>query len=177
MLEKSKQEKLTLNKSEMNDSVAGLNPASPAQELKNPPPMVPLHWLTPEQAEALGYEKAYNIKRAISRIDNNQPFIEFAISNITTVRPELRNIVSIKLLGPILRLRIALFAIILTALSPLPLLASTLCFLIESSYLALTIGTTIRYKFARKWLVITSKINVSLAIIVINLIGMYLAIN
>ena len=139
--------------------------------------MVPLDWLTPEQAKILGYEKAYNVKRAIFRIENNQPLIEFVIANITLMKPELKNITPIKLLGPILRLRIVLFAIVLTSMSHLPLLASTTCILIELGYLILTLYCTLRYKFARKWLIITSKINAGLAITIINGIGIYLAIS
>ena len=36
------------NRSTIDDSVAGLNPATPLKELKIQPHMVPLHWLTPK---------------------------------------------------------------------------------------------------------------------------------
>ena len=105
-LEKIKEKNLSFSKKQKDKKV-----------VENLPLMIPLFWLSDKQAKKLGYTKEYNYSRAIHTIDNNKPFIDFAISNISSNFPNLQNKLSIKLLGPFLRLRIALFAILLTSLN------------------------------------------------------------
>ena len=95
---------------------------------------MPLDWISESQATSLGYKKEYNFKRAMQKIEQNQPFVDFAVANITQVKPELRNTVLLRIIGPILRLRIALLGLILTSLNQLPLLAALICLFIEFSF-------------------------------------------
>ena len=139
--------------------------------------MIPLEWLQPSTALSLGYEKHYNFKRAIIHIENNKPFIDFATANITSLKPEFRNLTSLKLLGPILRLRIALIGIILTALSHIPILAASLCLAIELFYFTLISVSILRYKYFQNWVVTVSRVNVNISLISMNVIGLYLAVD
>ena len=138
--------------------------------------MIPLDWVSLEHAQLFKYTRKQNNKRMNYLIDNNQPYIQFATGNISSFKPEFNNIISIKLLGPVLRLRIALIGIILTCLNQQPILAALLMLGIELSYFSLIGLTILKYKYYKNWIVTVSRVNVNLVLITMNIISLYLSI-
>ena len=140
------------------------------------PTMIPKSWFTPEEAKTLGYSEGINYENAISKIEWNQPFIAFSISNVKKTKYDFQNFLSIRLDAPFMRLRMILYNVILASCSTIPVLAASLCFFVEFSYFIFVIYTVCRYWYQKNWLVILSRINVSISIVLINLIACYVAL-
>ena len=113
---------------------------------------------------------------AISKIEWNQPFISFSLSNISKKMPEYQNLLNIRLEGPIFRLRIAMFNIILVGLCHSPIMASISSLVIEFLYMLYVVIVACRYFYMQSKLILISRINMSLSIIFITALALYLSI-
>ena len=140
----------------------------------NYPTMIPKMWLTEEEAAALGYSPEINYDNAISKIEWNQPLIAFSISNVKKDKYDYHNILSIRLDGPLMRIRMIYYNLVLASCSTFPLLTSLVCLFTEIAYLTFVLVTVCKYRYQKNWFVILSRVNVSLAIVVINLLATYI---
>ena len=138
--------------------------------------MIPKSWFSPEDAKILGYTEGINYENAISKIEWNQPFIAFSISNVKKSKYDFQNFLSIRLDAPFMRLRIIMYNVILASCPTIPVLAASLCLFVEFFYFIFVIFTVCRYWYQKNWLIVLSRINVSIAIVLINLIAVYIAL-
>ena len=134
--------------------------------------MVPLTWLSPEEAEYLGYKKSINHQNAIDRIRFNEPLINFTISNTRKDRPAYFNSLMIRIENPVLRLRICLYNVLLVCLSHMPIFVALIVSVSELSFIGYIFYTVCKYKYLENWFSIASRINVSFAILAINFIAL-----
>ena len=138
--------------------------------------MIPRGWIDCEEAKQLGYKPEINYKVAIKNIDFEQPFISFALSNINKDKLEYLNIISIRLDGPMFRLRLALFKLILVGLCQNPVMGALLSLSIELAYFFFLMAVISRYFYVQSWWIIVSRINISVSIIFITSLALYLSI-
>ena len=89
---------------------------SNSEIVKDLPKMIPLSWLSPEEAQILGYKKSINHQNAIDRIRFSEPLISFTIANTRKDNPEYLQCTSIRMENPLLRLRIVIYNILIVSL-------------------------------------------------------------
>ena len=150
--------------------------AMDSYKFDNYPTMIPKMWLTDKEASTLGYSPEINYDNAISKIEWNQPLIAFSISNVKKDKYDYHNILSIRLDGPLMRIRMIYYNLVLASCSTFPLFTSGVCLLTEVSYIIFVLVTVCRYRHQKNWFVILSRVNVSLAIVVINLTATYIGL-
>ena len=140
--------------------------------IKDMPIMVPLAWLSPQEAQSMGYKKSINHENAIDRIRFNEPLIDFTISNTRKDRPAYLNSLVIRIENPLLRLRICVYNVLLVSLSHMPIFVAMIVSLSELSFIIYIFYTVCRYRYLNNWFSIASRINVSFAIITLNFIAL-----
>ena len=97
---------------------------------------------------------------------------QFSTSNIGY--SSLENNLVLRLEGFLLRVRIVVYTILIVTLTAFPLLCSLAIFFLETSYVLVYIFYSIKYKYAKNWLLLASKINVGLTVIAVSGIAIYL---
>ena len=68
------------------------------------------------------------------------------------------------------------YNLVLASCSTFPLFASFICLSTEIGYLTFVLTTVCRYRYQKNWFVILSRVNVSLAIMTINLVATYIGL-
>ena len=146
-----------------------------ATSFKNLPYCIPGPWVTEEEALKLGYKKKPNFKKTYAFIDTNESMFNFSTSNIGF--SNLQNYLGLRLEGFLLRIRYAVYTILITCLTSFPLACSLSIFLIELLHILLYIYYVARYRYAKNWFLFVSKANVSVAILTITSIGILLSVS
>ena len=135
--------------------------------------MIPLHWLTPQEAKILGYKKQINQAICIQRIRMNEPLIEFTLSTISNSNSANRNNTLLRLESPLLRIRIAFYSLLLVSCSESPFLVSFICLISEFVFMLYVLITACKYRHLSSCMSIWSRINISLALMALNFIALY----
>ena len=138
--------------------------------------MIPYTWIKMQEAEVIGYVQEINFEHAISKIEWNQPYIAFSISNVKKSKYDFQNYLTIRLDGPLVRLKLVLYNVILVSCSTIPILAAILILSAEFLNLIFVVFAIIYYRYHKNWLLIISRVNVSIGIIFINLTAFYLSL-
>ena len=138
--------------------------------------MVPLHWLSEEQAEYLGYQKVPNHDLNYRKIYWNQELISFSLANISKKQNLVKNVVAVRLESSFLRMRLAIFKIFLVAFSSFPTMAAISCMCTELGYLAYVIAIALKYRYFKTIVIAISRINISITIVVLTSIASYLSL-
>ena len=138
------------------------------------PYSIPESWLSKTEAEILDYTLDPKVKRTLSYIDTNESMFNFSTSNIRY--SSLQNLLGLRLEGFLLRLRFVVYTVLIVALTAFPLACLLTIFLLEFSHLIMTCYYTLRYKYAKNWFLLASKINVGIAVMVITSLGAYIVI-
>ena len=99
----------------------------------------------------------------------------FSTSNIGF--NSLQNLLGLRLEGFLLRIRYAVYTILITCLTSFPLACCLSILLLELAHILLYIYYVARYRYAKNWFLFVSKGNVSIALLTISSIGIYLNIS
>ena len=99
----------------------------------------------------------------------------FSTSNIGYTY--LSNIWGLRLEGFILRVRIVVYTTLIVSLTAFPLLCSLLIFGLESTHISLYLYYAFKYRYAKNWLLIISKVNVGISILTITLVAIFLSLS
>ena len=171
----------TFNPRSNEDSIfQGIKPAnrtiSTIESPKDLPTMVPVAWLSHEEATSMGYQKSINHQNAIDRIRFNEPLIGFTISNTRKDRPSYLNSLEIRIENPLLRLRIFFYNILLISLTHMPVFLSSIIIVCELIFVIYIAYTVCKYRYLENWFFIGSRINVSLAFIGIAFIALIIGL-
>ena len=97
---------------------------------------------------------------------------KFSISNIGY--EQLQNILGLRMEGFLLRLRYVVYAILIVSLTSFPLACLFSIMGIELAHIAMTCYYALKYRYAKNWFLIVSKVNVGIAIVLITSMGMYI---
>ena len=97
--------------------------------------------------------------------------VAFSASNIGY--NDYSNLLGPRIEGLVLRVRLVVYQIILVSLNQFPILAAILIIIIELTHMIVYCYYSIRYRYARDWLLLISKINIGLSINIICLIAIY----
>ena len=138
--------------------------------------MVPLHWLSKEQAEYLGYQKVPNYDLNYRKIFWNQEIVSFSLANISKNQNLVKNVVAVRLESSLLRIRLTFFKILLVAFSSFPIVAAISCMLMELCYLVYVVIIAIKYRYLKTIIIAISRVNVSLTILILTSIATYLSL-
>ena len=154
-----------------------INPSLALMNLREKlPARVPRTWFTNREAEIIKYEKKENNvqKFEAKKIGVNQAMVAFSKHNIKQIKNEL--LIGLRLEGFLLRFRYIVYQIIIVALNQSPLPAAFLILVFELLHLVAYAYYPMRYKYAKNWLLIVSKFNIGLSIVLICCIAIYITL-
>ena len=144
---------------------------------ENLPRMLPLNFLSEKEAKLLKYKISYHPYLAHRRLLSNKPILLFATSTIQEQKIDtFSNTLSILLEGPIFRIHLSIFSLLLVSMSHLSTPVSLLCLTYELGFLIYFLYPIVRYSYHKSWLLIASKINMSLLIILITAFSFFLSL-
>ena len=98
----------------------------------------------------------------------------FNVSNINNSRD--MNLIGLKIEGLLLRFRFVIYQVLLVSLNQSPLTCSLIISVLEGSYLLTYLYYSIRYRYAKSWLLLFSKFNVGLAIFGLSILSVFISI-
>ena len=163
------------NESNLNILQDNTNTTTIEESHKDLPPMVPLAWLSPQEAQFLGYKKSINHENAINRIRFNEPLINFTISTTRKDKPSYFSSLVIRVENPLIRFKIAFYNVLLVSLSHMPIFVALIILTLESSFILYTMYTVCRYRYLENWFTIASRINTSVVILALNFVAIIIA--
>ena len=138
------------------------------------PYMVPMTWIKPGEAMAMNYSRKPVEIVEFEKIELNIAMVEFSISNIKNKKHE--KFLILRLEGFLLRLRYVLYQIIIISLSQAAFFVAFLIFMIEAVHLIIFLYYTIAYFYAKSWLMIVSKVNIGVSVMMISIIIFYVSL-
>ena len=83
---------------------------------------------------------------------------------------------AVRLENSLLRMRLAVFKILLVAFSSFPTMAAISCMSIELSYLVYVIAIALKYRYLKTLIIAVSRVNISITIVVLTGIATYLSL-
>lgn len=134
--------------------------------------VIPFTELDPETAKSKGYILKTDEKASLDLLKKNESMVKFSTQNIN--RPDLMNVLGLRLEGLLIRLRYVIYSVLIVSMVNFPLACSFLILIFETLYLLTYTSYTLRYNYAKNWLVIASKFNVGVIIIGIALVALHL---
>ena len=136
------------------------------------PYTIPESWINKEEAKILGYKFEPHTKKTFSYIDTNESMFNYSTSNIGY--ETLQNLLGLRLEGFLLRLRFVVYTILIVALTFFPLACLMTILILELSHITMACYYAIRYRYAKNWFLMASKVNVGISIVAITSLGMYI---
>ena len=128
-----------------------------------------LDQLTPKEAKILNYRMVKDLKKTFGYLNTNESMFNFSTSNISSVY--LCNLIGLRLEGFILRVRIIVYTTLIVSLTSFPLVCAITIFILEVLHVLSYLYYTIRYKYAKNWLFLISKINIGISILAITTVA------
>ena len=139
------------------------------------PISIPENWLTKKEASILGYTFQPNTRKTLNYITINESMFNYSTSNIA-FNP-LVNLLGLRIEGFLLRIRFVIYTILIVVLTPFPLACLLTILLLEIAHLITTFYYVIRYKYAKNWFLLASKVNVGVSVVVITALGVFIVID
>ena len=99
--------------------------------------------------------------------------IAFSASNIAFVTH--KDLLWLRIEGFLLRVRLVIYQLILVSMNQMPILSASLILVLELSHLGIYMYHSIRYRYAKNWLLIISKFNVGTSISIICIFSLYIS--
>ena len=106
------------------------------------------------------------MRRTLKHISLNESMFNYSICNIGY--SSCMNIWILRMEGFILRIRLVIYTILIVTLTAFPMACTLTIWTAEILHLAIYIFYSIRYRYAKNWFMIISKINSGLAIMAIT---------
>ena len=100
--------------------------------------------------------------------------VAFSANNISFFKH--RNLFGLRIEGLLLRARFVVYQILLVSLNQFPLAVASIIAILEIAHIGTYIYYSIRYKYAKNWLLFLSKCNINISIIIICLISIYISL-
>ena len=130
------------------------------------PYSIPENWINPKEAKILGYKYEPNTKKTLSYIDTNESMFNYSTSNIQNL--VLLNVWGLRLEGFFLRVRMVVYITMITTLTMFPLICSATILLLELLHVSFYIYYALRYRYVKNWILVISKVNTGVAIIILS---------
>ena len=89
----------------------------------------------------------------------------------------LQNLLGLRLEGFLLRLRIVVYTILIVALTFFPLACLMTILILELSHIFMACYYAIRYRYAKNWFLMVSKVNVGISVVAITSLGTYILLS
>ena len=137
--------------------------------------MIPGHWLNPIEAEAMNYKLVDNFESNLNKITVSEAMINFSASNIGFI--EHKHLIGLRIEGFLLRVRYVIYQIILVSFNQSPIAAALFILLLELAHILTYLYYSIRYRYANNWLLVASKFNIGIGIMIICLISLYISLS
>ena len=135
--------------------------------VQNLPKIVPFKELSKRYADLLGYKKQLPLSRIFTSLTTNSTILDLSTSNIA--KQPLKNTKVLRIEVFMIRARLVFYSILIFSLTAFPLLCSLLIFLLELGHLIIYLYYLLRYRYARNCLLIISKINTGITILLFSL--------
>ena len=148
------------------------------KNLSDLPNKIPISWMSAPQAAKAGYIRKLDSDLCVHKLDYNTPNFQFSTSNIKdNYKKKLGTKLSITLEAPLLRLKFGFYSILTTSISQLSIVPAGLWLTVEILYLMVTLYGVIRYRYAKNWAIVISRLNTSIAMLSLSILTLCLAIS
>ena len=106
------------------------------------------------------------MKKTFGYIDTNEPMFNFSTSNIGYT--SLSNVWVLRMEGFVLRVRLVIYTILIVTLTAFPMACTLSIWTLEILHISVYTFYAFKYRYAKNWFLMISKINVGLAILAIT---------
>ena len=124
----------------------------------------------------MNFKRVMDPKESIELLGQDEPSIMFSISSVQKHKPALLNNSTIRLEAPLQRLRVVFYHVLIVSMSHLPLSCAVLILASEAAFILYVIFVTWKYRYMENYLLLVSRINSSVAILIITFIACYICI-
>ena len=111
----------------------------------------------------------------MNKIEINEAMVAFSANNIGYIQH--RYLIGLRIEGLVIRVRFVIYQILLVALNQSPIAVTLIILLLEAIHIGTYIYYSIWYRYAKNWLLVISKFNIGISVIIICSISLLISVS